>query len=58
MESKVSETGGVAFTSVNPIPKSLISKIQKEVGRVNKADLSKTDLRGVTVDDAYKMRFR
>jgi class 3 adenylate cyclase len=58
MESKVSETGGVAFTSVNPIPKSLISKIQKEVGRVNKADLSKTDLRGVTVDAAYKMRFR
>lgn len=58
MESKVSETGGVAFTSVNPIPKSLISKIQKEVGRVNKADLSKIDLRGVTVDAAYKMRFR
>jgi class 3 adenylate cyclase len=52
MESKVSETGGVAFTSVNPIPKSLISKIQKEVGRVNKADLSKTDFA------AYKMRFR
>jgi class 3 adenylate cyclase len=56
MESKVCEDKGVAFTSVNPISKTLLSKIQKEVGHITKADLSNTDLRGVTVDAAYKIR--
>lgn len=57
MESKVSDAKGVAFTSTKPISKKLLGKIQKEVGRLSKADLTKIDLRGVTVDAAYKMRF-
>ena len=58
MESKVSNPRGVAFTSVKPISKELLSRIGKEVGRVTKADLSSIDLKGVTVDAAYKIRLR
>jgi class 3 adenylate cyclase len=58
MESKVSDARGVAFTSVKPISKKLLSIIKKEVGNLDKADLSKIDLKGVTVDAAYKMKFR
>ena len=58
MESKVSDARGVAFTSVKPISKDVLSRIKKEVGNVVKADLSKIDLRGVTVDAAYKIRLR
>lgn len=58
MESKVSDSGGVAFTSVKPISKELLSRIGKEVGQVLKADLSDIDLRGVTVEAAYKIRLK
>lgn len=57
MESKVSEIGGtVAFCSTKPIENKL-SKI-KTLGNVLSVDLSKYDLRGATVEKAYKMKIK
>ena len=57
MESKVSEVGGtIAFCSLKPI-NNRMSKIQT-LGKVNKVDLSKYDLRGATVEKAYKMKVK
>ena len=57
MESKVSEVGGtIAFCSLKPIDNRM-GKIQT-LGKVNKVDLSKYDLRGATVEKAYKMKVK
>ena len=57
MESKVSEVGGtIAFSSLKPIENQM-SKIQT-LGRIKKVDLSKYDLRGATVEKAYKIKVK
>jgi len=57
MESKVSEVGGtIAFCSLKPIENKM-SKIQT-LGKVNKVDLSEYDLRGATVEKAYKIKVK
>ena len=57
MESKVSEVGGtIAFCSLKPIYNKM-SKIQT-LGKVEKVDLSKYDLRGAKVEKAYKMKVK
>jgi len=57
MESKVSEVGGtIAFCSTKPL-EAKMSKIQI-LGKIVKVDLSKYDLRGATVEKAYKMKVK
>jgi class 3 adenylate cyclase len=57
MESKVSEVGGtIAFCSIKPIDNKM-SKI-KSLGNTVSVDLSKYDLRGATVQKAYKMKVK
>ena len=57
MESKVAEVGGtIAFSSLKPIENQM-SKIQT-LGRIKKVDLSKYDLRGATVEKAYKIKVK
>ena len=57
MESKVAEVGGtIAFSSLKPIENQM-SKIQT-IGRIKKVDLSKYDLRGATVEKAYKIKVK
>ena len=57
MESKVSEVGGtIAFCSLKPIDNRM-SKIQT-LGKVEKVDLSKYDLRGAKVEKAYKIKVK
>ena len=57
MESKVAEVGGtIAFSSLKPIENQM-SKIQI-LGRIKKVDLSKYDLRGATVEKAYKIKVK
>lgn len=57
MESKVCEVGGsIAFCSLKSFENQM-SKIQT-LGRIKKVDLSKYDLRGATVDVAYKIRVK
>ena len=57
MESKVAEVGGtIAFSSLKPIENQM-SKIQT-LGGVEKVDLSKYDLRGATLEKAYKIKVK
>ena len=57
MESKVAEVGGtIAFSSLKQIENQM-SKIQT-LGRIKKVDLSKYDLRGATVEKAYKIKVK
>ena len=57
MESKVAEVGGtIAFSSLKPIENQM-SKIQT-LGGVEKVDLSKYDLRGATLERAYKIKVK
>jgi len=57
MESKVSEVGGtIAFCSLKPIDNRM-SKIQT-LGKVEKVDMSKYDLRGAKVEKAYKIKVK
>jgi class 3 adenylate cyclase len=57
MESKVAEVGGtIAFSSLKPIENQM-SKIQT-LGEIEKVDLSKYDLRGATVEKAYKIKVK
>jgi class 3 adenylate cyclase len=57
MESKVCEVGGsIAFCSLKSFENQM-SKIQT-LGRIKKVDLSKYDLRGASVDVAYKIRVK
>jgi class 3 adenylate cyclase len=57
MESKVSEVGGtIAFCSIKPIDNKM-GKI-KTLGATVPVDLSKYDLRGATVQKAYKMKVK
>jgi len=57
MESKVSEVGGtIAFCSLKPIDNRM-GKIQT-LGKVEKVDMSKYDLRGAKVEKAYKMKVK
>lgn len=57
MESKVCEVGGsIAFSSLKPIENKM-SKIQT-IGKIKKVDLSKYDLRGASVDAAYKIKVK
>lgn len=58
MESKVSEAGGVAFTSVKPISQNVISSIEGQIGRVSIIAGEDLDLKGVTVDKAYKIQIK
>jgi len=54
MESKVAERGGnIAFCSTKPLENRL-PKI-KTLGNVEKVDLSKYDLKGATIQSAYKI---
>jgi class 3 adenylate cyclase len=57
MESKVSEVGGtIAFCSTKPIENRLGNL--KTLGKINTVDLSKYDLRGATIEKAYKMKVK
>lgn len=57
MESKVSEeAGSIAFCSIKDLGNS-IGAI-KTIGNVEKVDLSKYDLRGATIEKAYKMKVK
>jgi hypothetical protein len=57
MESKVSEVGGtIAFCSLKTIDNKM-GKIQT-LGKVEKVDLSKYDLRGAKVEKAYKIKVK
>jgi class 3 adenylate cyclase len=57
MESKVSEVGGtIAFCSLKPIENKMV-KI-KSLGEIEKIDLSKYNLRGATVEKAYKIKVK
>ncbi len=57
MESKVCEVGGtIAFCSTKGIENKL-NKI-KNLGKIDSVDLSKYDLRGATMDKAYKMKIK
>lgn len=58
MESKVAQSGGVAFTSVKKISNNTLNQIKKEIGLVLKANLTSIDLNGVKVDDVYKINFK
>ena len=57
MESKVCEVGGtIAFCSTKPIENRLGNL--KTLGKINTVDLSKYDLRGATVEKAYKIKVK
>ena len=57
MESKVSEEGGtIAFCSIKPIENKMDDI--KTLGTTIPVDLSKYDLRGATVQKAYKMKVK
>jgi class 3 adenylate cyclase len=57
MESKVSEVGGtIAFCSLKPIENKMV-KI-KSLGEIEKIDISKYNLRGATVEKAYKIKVK
>ena len=57
LQKKVAEVGGtIAFSSLKPIENQM-SKIQT-LGRIKKVDLSKYDLRGATVEKAYKIKVK
>jgi class 3 adenylate cyclase len=58
MESKVSESGGMAFTSVKPISQNLIANIEEQIGRVSVIPGEDLDLKGVTIDKAYKIQIK
>jgi class 3 adenylate cyclase len=57
MESKVAGEGGtIAFCSLSPIENKL--GVLKPLGKIIDVDLSQYDLRGATVQKAYKMRVK
>ena len=58
MESKVSESGGMAFTSVKPISQNLIANIEEQIGRVSVIPGEDLDLKGVSIDKAYKIQIK
>jgi class 3 adenylate cyclase len=58
MESKVSESGGIAFTSVKPISRNVIGNIENIIGEVDSISGEGLDLRGVTIDTAYKIKVK
>ena len=58
MESKVSEAGGMAFTSVKSISQNLISSIESKIGKVSVIPGEELDLKGVTIDKAYKIQIK
>ena len=58
MESKVSEAGGIAFTSVKPISRNVIGNIENIIGEVDSISGEGLDLRGVTIDTAYKIKVK
>lgn len=59
MESKVAgEANVIAFSSMIGVDKEQMSSISKEVGKVYKVDISKYDLRGASVNTAYKIKVK
>ena len=58
MESKVSEAGGIEFTSVKPISRNVIGNIENIIGEVDSISGEGLDLRGVTIDTAYKIKVK
>jgi class 3 adenylate cyclase len=58
MESKVAEPNGIAFTSVKPISKNVIANIQQQIGDVTTVPGEGLDLKGVKVDNAYKINLK
>lgn len=57
MESKVAEVGGtIAFCSLRPIENKM-GRLQS-LGKIEKVDLSKYDLRGAKVEKAYKIKVK
>jgi hypothetical protein len=58
MESKVSEAGGIVFTSVKPISRNVIGNIENIIGEVDSISGEGLDLRGVTIDTAYKIKVK
>lgn len=58
MESKVSEAGGIAFTSVKPISTNVIGNIENVIGEVDSISGEGLDLRGVTIDTAYRIKVK
>jgi class 3 adenylate cyclase len=58
MESKVAEPNGIAFTSVKPLSKNVIANIQQQIGEVTTVSGEGLDLKGVKVDNAYKISIK
>ena len=58
MESKVAEANGIAFTSVKPLSKNVIANIQQQIGNVTTVPGEGLDLKGVKVDNAYKISIK
>ena len=58
MESKVSEAGGIAFTSIKPISTNVIGNIENVIGEVDSISGEGLDLRGVTIDTAYRIKVK
>jgi class 3 adenylate cyclase len=58
MESKVAEPNGIAFTSVKPISRNVIANIQQQIGNVTTVPGEGLDLKGVKVDNAYKITLK
>lgn len=59
MESKVAGVAGyIAFTSLEPISKNIISQYSKTIGEVLDVDLSKFDLKGAKTESAYRIKVK
>jgi class 3 adenylate cyclase len=59
MESKIAEAAGyIAFTSLEPISKNIISQYSKTIGEVLDVDLSKFDLKGAKTESAYRIKVK
>jgi class 3 adenylate cyclase len=57
MESKIAqEPNFIAFSSIKPIDRNEMLKIKSEIGKINNIDLSNFDLRGASVEKAYRIK--
>ena len=59
MESKVAGAAGyIAFTSLEPISRNIISGYSKTIGQVSDVDLNKFDLKGAKTESAYRIKVK
>jgi hypothetical protein len=48
----------MAFTSVKPISQNVIANIEEQIGEVSIIPGQDLDLKGVTIDKAYKIQIK